>query len=166
MSTPMRHLALLAILSIGTTELRAQCPDGSPPPCRGARRAGPSLNEREWIVVPFGNVARAPDLDWLRDASVNLLTLEVGRWTDVQVVNDKRVGDLVRALPASARNEALTLNDGLTLARRAGAGRLVMGDFIKQGRATRLVANVFDVRSGNRLRTVQQQAPEPDSLLT
>lgn len=158
-------LALALVLLIAS-EARAQCPDGSPPPCPGARRGGPSLNPRQYIVVPFSNVTRAPDVDWLRDASVNLLTLEVGRWTDVQVVNDKRVGDLVRALPSAAHGRALTLNDGLTLARRAGAGILVMGDFIRQGQATRLVANVFDVRSGNRLRTVQQQAGAPDSLLS
>ena len=164
------HRRLITPLVLGLslaawTEVRAQCPDGTPPPCAGARRA-PALNPRQYVVVPFANVTHATDLDWLRDASVNLLTLEVGRWTDVQVVDDKRVGDLLRTLPATARSGSLTLNDGMTIARRAGAGRLVMGDFIKQGRATRLVANVFDVRSGNRLRTVQQQAAEPDSLLS
>ena len=162
---PLRVIALACAL---TGALRAQCPDGSPPPCRtttSARVASPALNERAWIVVPFTNVTHAADLDWLRDASVNLLTLEVGRWADVQVVNDKRVGDLVNELPAARRTAALTLNDGLALARRAGAGKLVMGDYYKLGAATRLVANVFDVKSGSRVRSVEQRAPQPDSLL-
>ena len=34
-------------------------------------------------------------------------------------------------LPAATRAAALTLNDGLAIARRAGAGMLVMGDFLR-----------------------------------
>ena len=148
----------------------AQCSDGTPPPCRSSvpvvRRQTPQLNPRAWIVVPFGNITRAPELDWLRDASVNLLTLDLSRWTDISVVDDKRVGDLLRELPAAKLASALTLGDGLALARRAGAGTLVMGDFYKLGGGARIAANVFDVKSGHRLRSVTQQAPTQDSLLT
>jgi len=55
---------LVALFGV-TSPLHAQCPDGAPPPCRGARRGGPSLNARQYIVVPFSNVTRAPDIDWL-----------------------------------------------------------------------------------------------------
>ena len=150
----------------------AQCPDGTPPPCKGAtvtavaRHASPALSARTWIVAPFGNVTRSPELDWLRDASVNLLTLDMGRWVDVTVVPDKRVGDFVRELRAGRSVESLTLGDGLTMARRAGAGMLVMGDVFKVGRGARIVANVFDVRTGARVRTITQQAPDQDSLLS
>lgn len=162
--------AMLFVL--GAARADAQCPDGTPPPCRGAvspvavRRANPQLNARSWIVVPFGNVTRSPELEWLRDASVNLLTLDLSRWTDITVVDDKRVGDLLRELPPARAGAQLTLGDGLALARRAGAGTLVMGDFFKIGRGARFVANVFDVRNGTRLRSVTHQASEGDSLLT
>src|SRR5437868_1331290 len=156
------HAAVLCLLSAG--HLLAQCPDGSPPPCRdGARRALPG---NAWVVVPFNNVMRAADLDWLRDASINLLSIDLGRWTDITVVDDKRVADLLRARPASAAPAPLTLNDGLALARSAGAGRLVMGDYYKLGGGARLSANVFDVNTGRRLRSVIQDARSPDSLLT
>lgn len=147
----------------------AQCPDGTPPPCRGAvaavtpRRNAPALDEHAWIVVPFANVMKVQELDWLRDASVNLLSLDIGRWTDVSVVPDKRVGDLLRQ---ARTTEPLTLGDGIALARRAGAGKLVMGDFYRVGRGARLVANVFDVRTGARIRSVERQAADQDSLLT
>jgi tetratricopeptide (TPR) repeat protein len=111
-------------------------------------------------------VTRAPDLEWLRDASVNLLSLDLGRWTDIGVVDDKRVADLLRTLPVLRAAQSLSLADGIALARQAGAGRLVMGDFIKVGRGTRLVANVFEVRSGTKLRSVQQPVNDPDSLLS
>ena len=130
------------------------------------RRTNPPLDVRAWIVVPFGNVMKAPDLDWLRDASVNLLSLDLGRWTDIRVVPDKRVGDLLRELPPMQAGTALTLSDGLSIARRAGAGRLVMGDFFRAGKGARFVANVFDVATGAKLRSAVQQAGEQDSLLT
>ena len=166
-----RSVFSVSLIVASAAAAHGQCPDGTPPPCRGAvtlpiaRRINPALNPRTWIVVPFGNVTKAPDLDWLRDASVNLLTLEVGRWADVQVVNDKRVGDLLREVPAARSAQILTLSDGLAIARRAGAGNLVMGDFIRLGKSTRLVANVFDVRNGTRLRTANFQATADDSLL-
>jgi hypothetical protein len=161
-------VALAAVANIAI----AQCPDGSPPPCKRSvavptlRRTNPPLDVRAWIVVPFGNVMKAPELDWLRDASVNLLSLDLGRWTDIRVVPDKRVGDLLRELPPTHAGTALTLSDGLSIARRAGAGTLVMGDFFKAGKGARFVANVFDVATGAKLRSAVQQAAEQDSLLT
>ncbi len=166
-----RALAIVAMITVSAPMLIAQCPDGSPPPCKSAaaaaaaRRVNPPLNERAWIVVPFGNVTRARELDWLRDASVNLLSMDLSRWTDITVIDDKHVGDLMRELPSARSAESLTLSDGISIARRAGAGRLVMGDFIKVGRITRLVANVFDVRTGAKLRSAEQQTPDADSLL-
>lgn len=170
MRTRMLGAAAVISATFGTSAL-AQCPDGTPAPCKGGarpaaavRRPNPALNLRAWIVVPFANVMRAQDLDWLRDASVNLLSMDMSRWTDIQVVPDKRVGDLMRELPSTSA--ALTLNDGLTLARRAGAGKLVMGDFFRLGKGARIVANVFDVRTGAKLRSATREAGEPDSLLT
>ena len=166
-----RGLLLAAALLLGARAAHGQCPDGAPPPCKGAvaaalRRANPTLNPRAWIVVPFANVTKTQELDWLRDGSANLLSMDMSRWTDVAVVPDKRVADLIRELPAVRSTAALTLNDGLSVARRAGAGRLVMGDFFRVGNGARFVANVFDVKSGDKVRTVVQQTGDADSLLT
>lgn len=162
---------MATVLAITAPALvRAQCPDGTPPPCRtsrpASRRSAPALSEHTWIVVPFTNVTRTPELEWLRDASVNLLTLELERWTDVGVIGDKRVADLLRTLPTARSVQQLSLGDGIAIARQAGAGRLVMGDFIKVGRGTRLVANIFEVPSGTRIRSVQQPVADPDSILS
>ncbi len=160
--------AVLFLTALPAYRLTAQCPDGSPPPCRGtaaavARRPNPPLDEHTWIVVPFDNVARAPDIDWLRDASVNLLYLDMSKWHDIKVIDDERVADFIRDVP-EARG-SLTLQSGIAVARRAGAGKLVMGDLIKLGTRTRVVAKVFDVRSGQRLRTVNQEANGADSIM-
>src|SRR5438105_15930827 len=85
----VRSVAVAVVLftALPPYRLSAQCPDGSPPPCRGsaaapARRPNPPLDERTWIVVPFENVTRAPDIDWLQAASVNLLYLDMSKWRD------------------------------------------------------------------------------------
>ena len=170
LATPL----VIALTFLGAAPLQAQCPDGTPPPCRGASRpttvaraANSPLNPKAWIVVPFANAMKAADLDWLRDGSANLLSMDMGRWTDISVVPDKRVADLLRTLPSTkAAADALTLNDGLLVARRAGAAHLVMGDYFRLGTGARLVANVFDVKTGNRIRTVSHSAADADSLLS
>ncbi|MDB4873819.1 MAG: protein kinase [Gemmatimonadetes bacterium] len=165
-----RFPIIVALLALASVRASAQCPDGTAPPCQRVatsqltRRAEPrALGERAWVVVPFANVAKAQEIDWLRDASVNLLSLDLSRWSDIVVVDDKHVGDLLRELPP-ARLAGLTLSDGLGIARRAGAATLVMGDFVKVGRTIRIIANVFDTKTGTRIRTVQQST-DADSLL-
>src|SRR5947208_3345272 len=79
----MRTLRTASLLLVCAGVGRAQCPDGTPPPCRSAtvalaRRANPAMNARGWVVVPFGNAMRAQELEWLRDGSANLLSLDLG----------------------------------------------------------------------------------------
>ena len=60
--------ATVALAVVANTAI-AQCPDGTPPPCKRPvgvpllRRTNPPLDGRAWIVVPFGNVMKAPDLE-------------------------------------------------------------------------------------------------------
>lgn len=165
-------LFLVAAAAAGAGSLEAQCPDGTPPPCTGARpaappprRVNPPLDERAWIVLPFDNTTRAADIDWLRDASVELLYLDLSRWNDIHVVDARRVADFMREVPAAAAAAKLSLNDALAVARRAGAGNLVMGDVLKLGSRTSVTATVFGVRKGARLRSVREEAVSQDSLL-
>jgi tetratricopeptide (TPR) repeat protein len=115
-------------------------------------------------VLPFENISRAEDIDWLREASVNLLYLDLSRWQDIRVIDDERVADLLREV-AARPGAQLSLQSALAVARRAGAGRLVMGDLLKVGSRTQVVAKIFDVRTGNRIRTVRQDASVADSIL-
>ena len=125
----------------------------------------PPLDERTWIVVPFDNLARTEDVDWMRTAAVNLLYLDMSRWRDIRVIDDERVADLLRETPEASGASNLSLNAGLAVARRAGAGRLVMGDRLKIGSRTRVTAKVFNVRSGQRLRSVSEETSVADSVM-
>src|SRR5262245_57160199 len=130
-----RVIAFSAVLGVSAgARLEAQCPDGTPPPCAGrtaARPAAPPLDDRTWIVLPFDNLPRAADLDWLHDASVSLLHLDLSRWSDVRAIDERRVGDFLRQAPLPQPGARRSLGEGLAIARRAGAGRLVMGDFLR-----------------------------------
>jgi TolB-like protein/tetratricopeptide (TPR) repeat protein len=171
----MRHAVLPALLLSAAVTASAQCPDGSPPPCRARATttatiaprhiADPPLSDATWIVLPFDNVSKAPDVDWLRDGSVNLLYLDLSKWTDIRVVDDERVADLLREVPEAQGGKQLSLATGLAVARRAGAGKLVMGDVLKIGGTTAVTAKVFDVRAGQRIRTVRQESTVQDSLM-
>ena len=136
-----------------------QCPSGAPPPCAPAV----VLDEARWIVVPFQNVAHATDAEWLSSASVNLLYLTLSRWRDLKVVDDERVADLLRA---HGHAGPLGLADARSLARRAGAGTVVMGDLLKVGSQLTVVGKVYRVRDGQRMRQVTVQVPAPDSVFT
>lgn len=166
----LRLTASVVLCATAATDIRAQCPGGTPPPCAvvktvsAPRRVDPPLNDQTWIVVPFNNVTRAPDVEWLRDATVNLLYLDLSQWQDIRVVDDGRVADLVRQVP-EARALPLSFEGATAMARRAGAGRLVMGSFIKQGARTTLAAKVFDVRRGTLIRSAQQDLTHSDSLM-
>lgn len=150
---------------------RAQCADGSPPPCRqqqvtaAPRRVNPPLDDRTWIVVPFDNLAKAPEVDWLRGASVNLLYLDMSRWKDIRVIDDERVADLVRETPEAQNAQTFSLSAAVAVAKRAGAGRLVMGDVLKLGSRTTFTAKVYNVRTGQRIRSVREETAVQDSVM-
>ena len=123
------------------------------------------MDERTWIVLPFENQAHAAELDWLKDASVNLLYMDLSRWSDVRAVDDKRVADFLRELPSARLGQKLSLGDAQGVARRAGAGKLVMGEFLKLGARTRVTATAYDSRTGTAIRSVQEETAVLDSLL-
>ena len=144
----------------------AQCPDGTPPPCgRSAvpARRDPPLDERAWLVLPFINTAAVPEAAMLSQASVSLLYQDLARWQDVRVIPDDRVADLVRTLSPAERARP-GLQSALGLARRVGAGRLLLGDYLAVGGQAQLNAKVYEVRSGRQLRLVREQLSNLASL--
>lgn len=92
----------------------------------------------------------------MSQASVSLLYQELSRWADLRVISDDRVADLLRDVPA-AQQSRLGLTAGLALARRAGAGRLILGDYLAVGGSAQVAAKVYDVRSGRLVRTVRDR---------
>jgi TolB-like protein/tetratricopeptide (TPR) repeat protein len=166
-------ITALAVSLVATSVAKAQCPNGTPPPCdtRAAapltliKRAAPrALDDRTYIVLPFYNVTRAPDIDWLSDAAVNMLSMDLSRWQDIKVIDDRRVADYMRDMKIGGTTR-LTMNDAQAVAGRAGAGRMVMGDVMKVGTRTTITATLFSARDGRQIRTAREETTVADSLI-
>jgi serine/threonine-protein kinase len=121
------------------------------------RRSDPPtvVNPRlSMLVLPFDNLREEAELAWLREGSVSMLSLAMGQWRDLTVVDQNRVHDLVREA-AVDEDDPIGLDLGRRLARRAGAWTVVLGDFDRGGDSLRLTARAYDVASGRRLDVVQ-----------
>jgi hypothetical protein len=136
-----------------------QCPDGSPPPCRATtsisgRVPALALNDNTWLVLPFENTTRAADADLIRQASVPQLYGEMSGWSGVRVISDDRVADLLHTLPEAQRVQ-IGLDNAVALARRVGAGRIVLGSYLALGGRATLTAKVYETRTRRELRVAR-----------
>jgi len=107
-----------------------------------------------FLVAPFEIQSGDPEVAWLREGSVNMLTLTFGQWSDLNVVDYERTLSLLDAegLGEKAR---LSLDDALALARRAKAGTVVTGQIQTTTDSLLVIARLFDVRSGASARQTQ-----------
>src|SRR5207245_2086644 len=63
--SPMHRVWIVALL-IAARAIDAQCADGSPPPCVTRRATPPaSVRARHFLLLPFKNVTRKSDQEWL-----------------------------------------------------------------------------------------------------
>ncbi len=106
-----------------------------------------ATNDRAWFVAPFEVQGPDRSLDWLREGSLNMLTLSLAQWNDLSVVKYERTLDLLRAEKLDAQSR-VGLEDARRLARRAGAGRVVMGQVLAAGDSLIVTASLYDVGTG------------------
>jgi tetratricopeptide (TPR) repeat protein len=121
-----------------------------------ATRRDLPLDDRTWLVLPFDNTARSGEAEVIRQAGLSMLYQELSRWSDVRVVSDDRVNDLLRALPEPQR-ALLGLEAARALARRVGAARVVIGDYLALGPSAQITAKIYDVRSGRQVRVARER---------
>src|SRR3989449_5670445 len=104
--SPARRSAAVGVMlsALLVRSAGAQCPDGSPPPCaRSVARsaaASPPPSERDrartFLVLPFRNLSRLAEHQWLVEASPTMLADALGQWTEVSVVPDERLYPALR----------------------------------------------------------------------
>ncbi len=131
-----------------------QCPDGSPPPCGrpAARVAVPQAAERgrHFLVLPFRNLSRAPDQEWIVEGSTTMLGEALARWQEIQVVPDER---LYPALHRAGLVPGTLIDDPHVrrLAGETGGWTAVTGEVITTGGRIRVSARAVDVPTGREL---------------
>ncbi len=145
---PLRRLApwlvgLAAVLVLG---LRFFHGTEGPPPGVDPRRS--------ILVLPFENLRDAKPFGWLRNGSVNMLSLALSQWRDLTVVDQARVHDLLEnaRIPDSA---AIGLEAARRLAREGRVWTVILGDFSQVEDSIHLVARPYDVASGKSLDVVR-----------
>ncbi len=121
-------------------------------------RGSSAPNARSWLIAPFELQTADASLDWLREGAVNMLGLTLSQWNDLSVVDYERTLDLLR----DARREdarRVGLEDARHIARRAGAGTVVMGQITTASDSLFVVARRYDVASGRRIDEATAGAP-------
>ncbi len=104
---------------------------------------------KSYAVVPFEVQSGNPEVQWLRDGAVNMLTIALGQWTDLQVVEYERTLKLVTDVGAEGKR--VDLDRARDIAKRGGAGTVVMGLISTTADSIIVVARLYDTRSGKSL---------------
>jgi serine/threonine protein kinase len=116
-----------------------------------APRPPSGVNPRHSILIlPFDNLRGDQSVEWLRDASVSMLGLNLSQWSDLTVVDHERLHDLL-AHHGLRPGQDIGLDMARRLAREAGVWTVVLGDFTQGGDSLHLAARVYDVASGKRV---------------
>lgn len=111
---------------------------------------------KSYAVVPFEIQSGNPDVQWLRDGAVNMLTMALSQWTDLQVMDYERT--LKYAADAGVESRRVDLDRAQEIARRGSAGTLVMGTVSTTQDSLVVVARLYDVKSGRSINTATRAA--------
>ena len=124
----------------------------------GASR--PTVDPRKSILVaPFEVQGNDPALAWLREGSVNMLTLNLASWHDLNVVDYERSLDLLRNADLE-ETPRIGLEDARDMARDAGVRTVVLGQVSVAGDSLVVTARAYDVETGKRVgEPAQHSAP-------
>jgi eukaryotic-like serine/threonine-protein kinase len=102
------------------------------------------------LILPFDNLRDDRSVDWLREGSVNMLSLNMSQWNDLTVVDNERLHDLLGHHDLAV-DDQIGLEMARRLARDAGVWTVVLGDYAHAGDSLHLAARVYDVASGERI---------------
>ncbi|MDP3775286.1 MAG: hypothetical protein Q8Q85_13570, partial [Gemmatimonadales bacterium] len=163
-------VALLPAGAAFAPALHAQCPDGTPPPCAGVRRAaprrvpppGPEQRRRSFLVLPFRNVSRSAEHEWLVEGSPVLIADALGKREELKVVPDERLYPALQRAglrPGGVMDLAVIRRIG----NETGGWTAVTGEVLVLGGRVRVSARAFDVVSNQVVvRAVEEAAAGED----
>ena len=134
-------LALAAILAGLYAVIRAR-DSVIGPPVPAAAAAAPAI-----AVLPF--TVQGPDLDVWREGMVDVLSTNLDGAAGLRAIDSRTV--LARWREEVPTGEAADLARALEIARRTGARYALLGSVVASGRNMRLLADLYDLRSGESL---------------
>ncbi|HEX6058817.1 MAG TPA: serine/threonine-protein kinase [Gemmatimonadaceae bacterium] len=111
-----------------------------------------------YFVAPFDVLGGDPQLEWLREGSVSMLTLNLAQWADLSVVDYERTLDILRDAGVD-EGEKLGLEEARSIARDAGVWTVVMGRVTSTPDSLIVLATLYDVATGKSVNETQRSAP-------
>src|SRR5207247_2417574 len=142
--TAASTVAVVLPLVVGLPPLPSgQCPDGSPAPC-GRRVA---LDTARYAILPFAHREGGQQSTLDGADCAELLIEGFARWIEVRLADKTRVYDALTRHGARAPFR-IPFDTAVAIARRLGAGKLVMGQLWSFGDTLRLTAGLYDVARG------------------
>ena len=115
---------------------------------QGALPAAATAGERPRVIVAFfDNQTNDPEAEWLGRGLAEMLTTDLSRSSDLEVIATQRLYDLA----ATAKSGEAALADRSTvteLARWAGANLVITGSVFKLGQTYRIDAQAHDTTTG------------------
>ncbi|MEO8294020.1 MAG: serine/threonine-protein kinase [Gemmatimonadota bacterium] len=106
------------------------------------------------LILPFQNLRGDQTVEWLHEGSVNMLSLNMSQWNDLNVIDHERLHDLLSHRKIAIRDQ-IGLEMARSLARDAGVWTVVLGDYTVAGDSLHMAARVYDVSSGERINVVR-----------
>jgi eukaryotic-like serine/threonine-protein kinase len=123
-------------------------PERSVQPDAATPVAPATAADRNRIAVAFfANRSGNPEADWLSEALPEMLTTDLARTPDLEVLSTQRLYDL---MAATGETDMASLDRVTTtqLARWAGAGVVVSGSIFQAGESYRIDVQAYDTASG------------------
>jgi TolB-like protein len=154
----MRLLPRVLALTLVARAIYAQCPDGAPPPCATARpvaRAAVAVpaaadRARRFLILPFRNVTRQAEQDWLVEGSTTMLSDALSRWQGITVVPDEKLYPALKRanIAVGAVVDPPTVR---RVAEETGGWTAVTGEVLATGGRLRITARAWDVPTNRQL---------------
>src|SRR6478672_4553237 len=126
------------------------------------RSRGPAPDPTMVAVVPFRVASADPALYYLREGMLDLLAAKLTGEGGLRATDPRQLLDAWRKAGGSESAE-LSRDDGLALARRLGAGRLLLGDVVGTPNRIVLTASLLGSAHGDSIAKLSVEGP-PDSL--
>lgn len=161
---------VLFLLTACPPDVAAQCPDGTPPPCvtRVVRAAAPrppaeALRRRSFLVLPFRNISRAAEHEWLVEGSPVMLAEALSRHEALTVVPDER---LYPALQRAGLQPGAVMDLARVrrVAAETGGWTAVAGEVIAVGDRVRVSARAFDVVTNREVTRAQEEVRASEDI--
>lgn len=126
----------------------------------------PQMPGRQAVaVLYFENQSGDRELNWLREGLAEMLITGLSRSRKLTILSRQQLAVLMTRTGHNGA-EKLHLEDGLEIARRSGAGKVVLGSFARMGDRVRVDVRLHDGRTGQLQAAESLIADRPEQILT